>query len=115
MSISETRTVDIVASRPDSRVVKLVITDHLPWDELDAHLLLLQEKINTYVTFVESGQLARLKEPRIPDEPEIHIVVRSQFNPPAEAESVLARMREFLRGLGLAFSVELATGSSRIS
>jgi hypothetical protein len=38
--------------------VHLVISDHLDWDENEGeHLLLLQHKVNTYLAFVEGGQL----------------------------------------------------------
>jgi hypothetical protein len=35
-----------------------VIADHLDWDvEEGEHLLLLQDKLNTYLDFIESGKL----------------------------------------------------------
>ena len=33
------------------------IIDHLDWKNEEEHLLLLQEKINMYLTFIESGQI----------------------------------------------------------
>ena len=36
--------------------VVLTIADHLDWSETESHLYLLQEKINTYLRFVESGE-----------------------------------------------------------
>jgi hypothetical protein len=60
VSIADRNTIDLVATRPDSSVVKLVITDHLAWDDLDSHFRMLQDKINTYVEFIESGQLERM-------------------------------------------------------
>jgi len=56
MSITETKVVDIIAVpewEPDN--VVLVITDHLEWGDKaqqGEHLLLLQEKINTYIAFI---------------------------------------------------------------
>ena len=59
MTITDPTTIDIVATRPDADVVRLVITDHLDWTaELD-HLAMLQEKVNTYLAFVETGELGR--------------------------------------------------------
>lgn len=61
MSITETKVVDIIAVpewEPEN--VILVITDHLEWGDKaqqGEHLLLLQEKINSYVAFIESGEL----------------------------------------------------------
>ena len=36
----------------------LIITDHLPWGKHDdEHLTLIQEKINVYLAFIESGEI----------------------------------------------------------
>jgi len=107
VTISEGNKIDIVAARPDSRVVKLVIADHLPWDDVDTHSRLLQDKINTYLEFVESGQLSRLKEPKIPASPEIRITVAAQHRPTEEARKFLARVEQFLLGVGIGFDVEV--------
>ena len=57
MSITETSKVDIVAINNDEAV--MVITDHLEWDghSDDDHMYHLQEKINTYLRFYESGEI----------------------------------------------------------
>lgn len=61
MSMTETNVVDIIAV-PDwePENVVLVITDHLEWGDKaqqGEHLLLLQEKMNTYIASIESGEL----------------------------------------------------------
>jgi len=106
MSIAETDKIDIVASRPYSSVVKLVITDHLAWDDFDTHAQLLQEKINTYLEFVGSGQLRRLQSPQIPEDPEVHITLAVQHLPSKKAESFLTQIREFLAGVNVHFEIE---------
>ena len=35
----------------------LTISDHLPWDENNEHLLVLQAKLNSYLIFIESGEI----------------------------------------------------------
>jgi hypothetical protein len=58
MSINQTDTVDVVSTDEKSGDVLLTITDHLEWNENEEeHLLLLQEKINSYLRFIESGEL----------------------------------------------------------
>lgn len=57
MSIDQTRTVDAIGIEKGSGAVVLTISDHLPWDEQPEHLLLLQEKLNTYLAFVEGGEI----------------------------------------------------------
>ena len=57
MSVCETNVIDIMAqSKENSMELKLVITDHLDWEEEQQHLLMLQEKINTYLGFIEAKE-----------------------------------------------------------
>lgn len=35
----------------------MTISDHLDWQDSKAHLLLLQEKINSYLSYIESGEI----------------------------------------------------------
>jgi hypothetical protein len=39
--------------------LSLGLTDHLPWDDgsLQEHLRALQDKLNTYLRFIESGEI----------------------------------------------------------
>lgn len=106
MSITETDKIDIVGTRADSAVVKLVITDHLTWDDFATHARLLQDKINTYLEFVESGQLARMRTPKIPENPDIRISLVLQHAPTREAAAFLAQVREFVGRLGMKFDIE---------
>lgn len=72
MSIEQTGTIDIVNVDRDSGDLLLTVSDHLPWDEGEGqHLLLLQEKLNAYLRFIESGELAR----KVPEASGRHIVI----------------------------------------
>lgn len=60
MSILDANTIDIWAiPKAAPEEIHLVITDHLEWRKEDEgqHLELLQEKINTYLAFIESGEM----------------------------------------------------------
>lgn len=60
MSISETNVVDFIGVDPEKKVARLAISDHLGWDTPEdekEHLWLLQEKLNAYLRFIESGEL----------------------------------------------------------
>lgn len=58
MSIDQTDVVDFVTIEEQSGDVLLTISDHLFWGENDSeHMYLLQEKINTYLRFIESGEI----------------------------------------------------------
>jgi hypothetical protein len=60
MTIEEPTKVDFTAIEPRSGDVLLVICDHLDWDANEGeHLLKLQEKLNSYLALIETGQLYR--------------------------------------------------------
>jgi len=101
MSVVEADKVDIVATRPGSSSVVLVITDHLRWDDLDAHLLALQAKLDTYIAFIESGQLHRVEEPAIPPNPELRIRVAMRYAPPPAAQEFFKKASAVLAGIGV--------------
>jgi hypothetical protein len=56
MAVDELGVVDIVGVEGSGDVV-LTVSDHLEWDERGEHLLVLQEKLNRYLAFIESGEL----------------------------------------------------------
>lgn len=85
--------------------MKLIVTDHLPWN--DAHLRLLQEKINSYIAFVESGQLTRMKEPPIPLSPDVLVSLAAQYQPNEEAKVFLKYLEEFLKRSGIGFELKV--------
>lgn len=59
MTINQTGVVDFISIEPAGNV-KLTISDHLEWEEdTGEHLLLLQEKLNSYLAFVESGEILK--------------------------------------------------------
>ena len=63
MSITEPDKIDMMGIPIiDDGTVILGMTDHLEWfeDDMDSvkeHLLLIQEKINAYLRFIESGEI----------------------------------------------------------
>lgn len=101
MSVSEADKVDIVASRPGSPCVVLVVADHLPWDDLAGHMTTLQAKLNTYIDFIESGQVRRLKEPPIPPNPELLIRIAMRHAPPPGAQEFFTKAAAVLASIGV--------------
>lgn len=53
MSVIDNKTVDGVALTDDKKGIILLITDHVDWSDEYQHLVMLQEKINVYITFLE--------------------------------------------------------------
>jgi hypothetical protein len=106
VTISEAEKIDIVALSPDGTLAKLVIADHLEWDDVEAHCLLLQAKFNAYIAFVESGQMRSMEDPRIPDDAQVQIVIRAKHAPPPDAEAFLRAAGSILATVGLALVVD---------
>ena len=57
MSIEDKDKIDSIGVNKDTAMVTLAITDHLNWENEYEHLIMLQEKINLYLSFLESGEI----------------------------------------------------------
>ena len=55
MSVTETNIVDGIALSEEG-TFKMLITNHLDWCDEYKHLMILQEKINSYIAFCEGKQ-----------------------------------------------------------
>jgi hypothetical protein len=56
MTVNDLDKIDVTAINRQSGDVTLAISDHLAWDENGGeHLLALQNKLNVYLEFIESG------------------------------------------------------------
>ena len=72
MSIEQADKIDFVNIEDKTGDVLLSISDHLSWDEGEGqHLLMLQTKLNTYLAFIEGGQMYR----QIPEAAGRHVVI----------------------------------------
>lgn len=56
MSVIETDKIDGVGKGEEKGELMLLITDHLDWKNEQEHLMTLQNKINSYLGFIESKQ-----------------------------------------------------------
>jgi len=126
MSIDHPKVVDAIGISRTTGDVDLTIADQRDWSDVEAHLLALQEKINAYLDFVESGDVYR--EYPTASEKKLKILIMFRFPPPdGKSFAFLARAEEFLlsRGFGFAhrvFEVEPiqraadtdATGTDRV-
>jgi len=58
MTVEEPKRIDFTAIESQTGDMILAISDHLAWDEQEGeHLLTLQNKLNAYLTAIESGEL----------------------------------------------------------
>jgi hypothetical protein len=99
MSIDQTNKIDFISTSPEGKVL-LTISDHHTWDE-DGHLQLLQDKINAYLQFIESGQI--IDDYPTAVEKEILINTVLKYEPTDEATSFLEKARDVILGAGIGF------------
>lgn len=57
MAIHNTNEVDAIGIDKETGYVTLAIIDSLDWKDEEEHLSLLQEKLNLYLSFIESGEI----------------------------------------------------------
>lgn len=55
MTVEKRDAIDAISTDRDTGDVILTIIDPLPWDE--HHIAALEEKVNAYVDFIQSGQI----------------------------------------------------------
>jgi len=100
MSVTDTNVVDTIGTMPDKDLVVLSISDHLEWGEQSGeHLLMIQNKINTYLRFIESGEIYTA----FPSSKGKAVAVRVYFKyePDEMGRQFVSRAEEVLRGAGI--------------
>lgn len=104
MTIRETAKIDVLGERADG--VVLAIVDDLDWIDPDHHERLLQDKLNAYLAFIESGQLVEHTPVRI-EQASIEIRLVAVHRPNARGQDFLDRVRETLERAGYVFTVDI--------
>ena len=102
MSIEQSDRVDAVGVDASSGKVILTISDDLDWSDESSHLLALQDKLNAYLRFIESGELLE-KYPAAAGR-KVRIQVFCKYAPSLDGERLLERAREIVEGAGFLFS-----------
>jgi hypothetical protein len=105
MSVIDVDKVDSISIDRTNGLVKLTIADHLDWEDPLSHLLLLQDKINAYLAFYESGQMYQ-SYPKSKGR-EVRINVVTKFPVPGEGLEFFAKTNEVLNNIGLSITHSL--------
>jgi hypothetical protein len=102
MSVDQTDVVDFVSQAKNGDCI-LSISDHLEWDD-GSHLLVLQEKLNRYLAFIESGELIE----RFPKYKGVPVTIRIylKYWPNAMGDKFLQMARNAIEGAGFRFEYE---------
>ena len=106
MSIDQRKVVDAIGIERATGDVSLTISDHLDWSDVPGHAFALQEKINDYLAFLESGEI--FTEYPAAKGKKMRIQIFFLHAPPAgDALRFLAHAEEVIRkaGFGLVYRV----------
>jgi hypothetical protein len=76
MSIIEEDKLDLIGDNDNDKSVNLGISDHLDWKDVEDHLDILQKKINSYLNFIESGQLHTLRPNSVNKKINIEVIAK---------------------------------------
>jgi hypothetical protein len=98
MSVEQPDIVDIVSIDRETGKVILTISDHLDWSDSTTHQELLQRKLNSYLAFVESGEIFE-QYPNAKGRPVVFEVV-FQIPPDEEGLAFLDRARQVIESAG---------------
>ena len=99
MAVDNPNMIDAVGTHRERGDVVLSISDHLPWDESNNHLAILQVKLNRYFDFIEDGQLAQeypIAKPCVP----VRIEVVFKYSPSHAGLQFLNQVREVAEKAG---------------
>lgn len=106
MSVEDTRSIDFVSVSDDPKSIHLTISDHLPWE--GDHLIILQDKLNAYLDFLDSGE-AKDRFPDLADLP-IWIDVKHAYDPNEQGLDFLNRVEDLMEKDGIRFTWEKIKG-----
>lgn len=107
MTVAQVGTIDWLSLGKEKRQITLTIVDDLDWNEENEHLLLLQEKLNAYLAFVESGDILSHSE-RLGCDPKesipIQVSIVAKFEPSERARELLSYARTTFEGVGISLT-----------
>lgn len=102
MSIEDLNKIDFIGiPENDPDIVSLAISDHLPWGEnTNEHLYALQGKINSYIEFIESGQIEE-NFPKAKGRTKKKIVIYFKDAPPQDVLFFFDKVKHVLAGINV--------------
>ena len=101
MAVDEPGVIDLIGLEGAGDVV-LTVSDHLEWDAGGEHLLMLQEKLNRYLAFIESRELIE-QYPAAVGRP-VRIDVCCKYAPTNDGEQFLRSARTTIEQAGFSLS-----------
>ncbi|MBX3217241.1 MAG: hypothetical protein KF850_34745 [Labilithrix sp.] len=115
MSIDNSETIDFLAIEHGRAKIVLAISDHWDWSKPLEHVYALQEKMNSYALFIESGQVWESASEQsgsavAPGSIPIEIKVFLSCEPPQVFFEFMGRAQEVFAAVGVPVVHELRPG-----
>jgi hypothetical protein len=109
MAVDDPKIVDFVSVDAKGTQAILTISDHLHREDGYEHQLILQQKLNTYLLFVESGELIE----RFPSTKGLPVVfdIRFMHEPDESGLRFLERASEVVVSVGFSFRYKTLASS----
>ncbi|MDQ0110680.1 DUF6572 domain-containing protein [Paenibacillus harenae] len=102
MSLYDTNTIDAIGIDKEKGCATLALIDSEDWVKEEQHLLLLQEKLNSYMSFIESGEINTSY--REAEGKDIEIVIHFKNDIPQSCIDFLVSVKEIIKDAGFMFS-----------
>jgi len=104
VTVKQTATVDWLGLEKATGSIVLTIVDDLDWADETDHLLALQEKLNTYLAFIESDEVFdRLLDTvgrQVPRDTSIKVSILAEYPITSRAEAFLEHATGAFEGAG---------------
>lgn len=108
MSVEQSEIVDHLGIERESGHVGLVIIDDLDWTDELSHLQMLQDKLNAYLAFIESGEVFERVQSElgksVPSTTPINVTVYAKFDLSPRARELMTYAIEMFEDAGLELS-----------
>ena len=105
MSVIDIDVVDSIGTVNDE-LVSLLITDHLDWVDEKEHMIILQNKINKYLSFIESGEIYTAF-PKSKNK-KFEIIIYAKYALTNDAKIFIDKVKNILEGAGYCFVWKLS-------
>jgi hypothetical protein len=99
MTVEQANTIDAIGTDMATGAVHLTVTDHLEWDQ--EHMLKLQEKLNAYLAFVESGEIHSTYPDAVGRKIVVDLILK--YRPTEVASAFLEKIRPIIEQAGFGF------------
>ncbi|MEO6776813.1 MAG: DUF6572 domain-containing protein [Kofleriaceae bacterium] len=108
MTVAQLQVVDWFGIEKDKGSIGLTVIDDLDWNDEQNHVLLLQEKLNTYLAFIESGDVfTRLKSEfgvEVKSGTKINLSILAKFDIPSQGVEFLRHASHIFGSLGVSLT-----------